>query len=107
MRGSDRYERSEVAGFQPRSRGLPTGLLDQPLYGWVVLGHQTRILQPVSTGFVGVASAALPKAGWKHAKAADWKRDHSLAPSLTQRLKRWSRNPSGKPSEAGWLIDGD
>ena len=51
-----------VAGFQPRSRGLPTGLLDQPLYGWVVRGHtQTRILQPVSTGFVEEALAMMLK----------------------------------------------
>ncbi len=99
MRGSDRYERSEVAGFQPRSRGLPTGLLDQPLYGWVVLGHQPRILQPVSTGFVGVASAALPKVGWKHAKAADWK--HAEARSFISALaypalKALVQEPFGK-----------
>lgn len=27
-------EREVVAQFQPRSRGFPVGLLDQPLYGW-------------------------------------------------------------------------
>ena len=27
----------ETAGFQPRSRGFPGGLLDQPFYGWVVM----------------------------------------------------------------------
>ncbi|HSP63087.1 MAG TPA: hypothetical protein VLQ90_08915 [Pyrinomonadaceae bacterium] len=49
-----------VARFQPRSRGLPAGLPDQPLYGWVQ-DAQTRILQPVSTGFVEAALAVMLK----------------------------------------------
>jgi hypothetical protein len=33
----------------PRSRGMPTGLLGQSLYGW--LGGATIVLEAVSTAF--------------------------------------------------------
>jgi hypothetical protein len=57
------------ASSQPRSRGLPPGLLDQPLYGWAQ-NSQTRILQRVSTGFVEEAFSHDAKAvDWKHAEA--------------------------------------
>ena len=35
--------------FEPRSRGLPEGLLDQPFYGWVRNWAVTT--QPASAGF--------------------------------------------------------
>ncbi len=43
-----RYWIRNVAMSEPRSRGLPAGLLDRPFYGRAVL--LTKPIKPVSTG---------------------------------------------------------
>ncbi len=56
-----------VRRFEPRLRGLPGGLLDQPLYGGGQSAQKDR--QPVSTAFRGVSSRNAKAVAWKHAEA--------------------------------------
>src|SRR6266516_2674264 len=44
--------------FEPRSRGLPAGLLDQPFYGWVKA--KRNLPQPASAGLL-IEALALQK----------------------------------------------
>ena len=54
---------AKVAFFEPRSRGLPAGLLAQPFYGWVGAASQAK------ARFNGLKSQAEAQISSKHAKA--------------------------------------
>ena len=46
--------------FEPRSRSLPAGLLDQPFYGWVK--EKRNLPQPASAGLL-IEALAVQKKG--------------------------------------------
>src|SRR2546422_7970626 len=85
--------------FEPRSRGLPAGLLDQPFYGWVKA--KRNLPQPASAGLLIEALAVQKRPVLKRLIESTLKRADeppALAPSAK---KRWSSDPSGKPDESG------
>jgi hypothetical protein len=62
-------ELTRACEVQPRSRGFPAGLLDQPFYGWV--RQRLTKPKPASAGFHLDASPsqALKRAGLNKARA--------------------------------------
>jgi hypothetical protein len=81
--------------FEPRSRGLPKGFLDQPFYGWVDDGFESK------ARFGGLAHSAWAVLVLKPFDISMLKRAKRIRGGATRRYKRRSSNPSGKPRERG------